>query len=86
MRKFKMGLMGFFALSLVFVSCSKDENEAPTTDQADLTVETSQKKIPKEVREAVKALNLNSDYIKYDTFHFPTERLKSVSLLKRISY
>ncbi len=71
MRKFKMGLMGFFALSLVFVSCSKDENEAPTTDQADLTVETSQKKIPKEVREAVKALNLNSDYIKYDTFHFP---------------
>ena len=71
MRKFKMGLMGFFALSLVFVSCSKDENEAPTTDQADLTVETSQKKIPKEVKEAVNKLNLNSDYIKYDTFHFP---------------
>jgi|TARA_R100000479_G_scaffold33554_4_gene14308 hypothetical protein len=71
MRKFKMGLVGMFALSLVFVSCSKDENEAPTNDQADLIAEISQKKIPKEVREAVKKLNLNSDYIKYDTFHFP---------------
>ncbi|HBY67446.1 MAG TPA: peptidase [Flavobacteriaceae bacterium] len=71
MRKFKMGLVGMFALSLVFVSCSKDENEAPTNDQADLTAEISQKKIPKEVKEAVKKLNLNTDYIKYDTFHFP---------------
>ncbi|RFN59937.1 M57 family metalloprotease [Marixanthomonas ophiurae] len=71
MRKFKIGLMGMFALSLVFVSCSKDENEAPTTDNADLTADVSQKKIPKKVKDAVIKLNLNSDYIKYDTFHFP---------------
>ncbi|PVW16415.1 zinc-dependent metalloprotease [Marixanthomonas spongiae] len=71
MRTFKMGLVGIFALSLVFVSCTQDENEAPTTDQTDLTIPVSQKKIPKEVRDAVIKLNLNSDYIKYDTFHFP---------------
>jgi len=71
MRKFKMGLMGMFALSLVFVSCSKDENEAPTTDNSEATSASFQKKIPKEVKDAVVKLNLNSDYIKYDTFHFP---------------
>lgn len=66
-----MGLMGILALSLVFVSCSKDENETPTTDNADLIADVSQKKIPKKVKDAVIKLDLNSDYIKYDTFHFP---------------
>ncbi|WP_339702625.1 zinc-dependent metalloprotease [uncultured Marixanthomonas sp.] len=71
MRTIKMGLMGILALSLVFVSCSKDENETPTTDNADLIADVSQKKIPKKVKDAVIKLDLNSDYIKYDTFHFP---------------
>ncbi len=71
MRKFKMGLMGIFALSLVFVSCSKDENEAPATDNSESTIAPFQQEIPKEVKDAVVKLNLNSDYIKYDTFHFP---------------
>lgn len=71
MRTIKMGLMGILALSLVFVSCSKDENETPTTDNADLIADVSQKKIPQKVKDAVIKLDLNSDYIKYDTFHFP---------------
>jgi len=71
MRTIKMGLMGILALSLVFVSCSKDENKTPTTDNADLIADVSQKKIPKKVKDAVIKLDLNSDYIKYDTFHFP---------------
>lgn len=69
MRTCKMGLIGLLALGLVFVSCSKDENETPT-EEANLATEIT-KEIPKEVREAVKKLNLNSDYIKYDTFHMP---------------
>lgn len=67
MRKLKFGLIGCLALSLVFVSCSKDE-ESPeiNNETASFT-----KEVPQRLLDIVKSLEMNTDYVRYDTFHFP---------------
>ncbi len=67
MRKLKFGLLGCLALSLVFVSCSKDE-ESPeiNNETASFT-----KEVPQRLLDIVKSLEMNTDYVRYDTFHFP---------------
>ena len=67
MRKLKFGLIGCLALSLVLVSCSKDE-ESPeiNNETASFT-----KEVPQRLLDIVKSLEMNTDYVRYDTFHFP---------------
>jgi len=64
MRKLKFGLLSIFAMSLFFVSCSKDENNE--VDEVNL-----QKEVPQEIIDIVRNLEMNADYVRYGTFHFP---------------
>jgi len=64
MRKLKFGLLGLFAMSLFVVSCSKDETNE--TDEVNL-----QKEVPQEIIDIVRNLEMNADYVRYGTFHFP---------------
>ncbi|WP_203293452.1 M57 family metalloprotease [Luteirhabdus pelagi] len=65
MRTIKYGLMGMLACSLTFLSCSKDE-ESPESEEQNLTQE-----IPEAVMDAVRTLELNDNFVRYGTFHFP---------------
>jgi len=64
MRKLKYGLLGMFAMSLFFVSCSKDENN-------ETIEENLQKEVPQDIIDIVKLLELNESFVRYGTFHFP---------------
>lgn len=66
MRKLKLGLLGFLSLVLLLVSCSKDQETPSTNAEARLT-----KVVPQRIIDIVKALELNSNYVRYDTFYFP---------------
>lgn len=66
MRKFKYGFLGTLCLSLIVVSCSKEEEIATDQQTAPLT-----KEIPQDVVDAAGILELNTNFIKYDTFYFP---------------
>ena len=67
MRKLKFGLIGCLALSVAFVSCSKDEESPETnTETASLT-----KEVPQRLMDIIKSLELNINYVRYDTFYFP---------------
>ncbi|OAB76213.1 zinc-dependent metalloprotease [Cochleicola gelatinilyticus] len=65
MKNFRLGLFSLLAISLTMVSCSKDE-DSEITDEVNL-----QKEVPQNILDAVEALNMNTDYVRYDTFHFP---------------
>lgn len=64
MRKLKYGLIGILCLGLFATSCSKDEAE--TQEEVNLT-----KEVPQRILDMVEELNMNKDFVKYDTFHFP---------------
>tara|TARA_R110002049_G_scaffold109778_2_gene258735 strand:- start:398 stop:1249 length:852 start_codon:yes stop_codon:yes gene_type:complete len=67
MRRLKFGLLGCLALSLAFVSCSRDEESPETNNEtANLT-----KEVPQRLLDIVKSLELNVNHVRYDTFHFP---------------
>lgn len=67
MQIFKYGLSCLLACSLVLVSCSKDETQLdePQTE-TNLT-----KEVPQEIIDMVDDLELNSNFVRYDTFYFP---------------
>jgi len=65
MRKLQIGLLGCLGLSLFLVSCSQDPEISETTE-VNLT-----KEVPQKVIDAAAALELNTDFIKYDQFYFP---------------
>lgn len=68
MKNFKYGLVGALCLSLVFASCSKDEETTiPETDETTNLV----KEVPQKVVDAAILLELNPDFIRYDDFVFP---------------
>jgi hypothetical protein len=66
MRKLKFGLIGCLSLSLAMISCSKDEQNGETPNEANLT-----KEVPQRILDIVEALELNTNYVRYDTFYFP---------------
>jgi len=66
MKKFMYGFLGIFCLGMVLVSCSKDEETATEENTANLTQE-----IPQAVIDAAGILELNTNFIKYDTFYYP---------------
>ncbi|MBX2829238.1 MAG: zinc-dependent metalloprotease [Flavobacteriaceae bacterium] len=66
MKKFKYGILGALCLSFVMISCSKDEEVNAEEGSANIT-----KEIPQEVIDAAGTLELNTNFIKYDTFYFP---------------
>ncbi|NND62288.1 MAG: peptidase [Flavobacteriaceae bacterium] len=66
MKKMRIGLLGALCLSLFFVSCSKDSETFETTEGANLT-----KEIPQKVIDAAAAIELNTNFIRYDEFFFP---------------
>ncbi|MFC7358367.1 zinc-dependent metalloprotease [Jejudonia soesokkakensis] len=63
MRKLKFGFVAVAAMSLLFVSCSKDEN---FNEEADL-----QKEVPQDLMDIVERLEMNTNFVRYGTFHFP---------------
>ncbi|MEL6811037.1 MAG: M57 family metalloprotease [Bacteroidota bacterium] len=65
MRKLRIGVLGALSLSLMLVSCSKDE-EAIETTEANL-----RKEVPQKVIDAAAELELNTNFIRYDEFFFP---------------
>lgn len=65
MKKLNYGLIGAFCLSLFLVSCTKDSETIETTE-VNLTKEVSQKVI-----DAAAAIELNTNFIRYDEFFFP---------------
>jgi len=66
MKKFKFGLLSLLALSLAFVSCSKDEDQAENPTEVALT-----KKVPQKIVDIVNSLELNGNFVEYRTFYFP---------------
>ncbi|WP_034261411.1 zinc-dependent metalloprotease [Altibacter lentus] len=65
MKKLKYGLLSLIALGLVMVSCSKEEGTENETEAA------SVKEVPQRIIDIVTALELNPNYVRYGTFHFP---------------
>ncbi len=65
MKNLVRGTLAMLSLSLLLVSCSKEDNLSENTE-ANLT-----KQIPAEVTAAAEVLQLNPNFIKYDTFYFP---------------
>ncbi|MEM7086614.1 MAG: M57 family metalloprotease [Bacteroidota bacterium] len=65
MRKLQIGLLGCLSLSLFLVSCSQDPEITETTE-VNLV-----KEVPQKVIDAAAALELNTNFIKYDQFYFP---------------
>lgn len=63
MRKLKFGFIAVAAMSLFFVSCSKDEN---LSEEAAL-----QKEVPQDLIDIVERLEMNTNFVRYGTFHFP---------------
>ena len=66
MRNFAKGLASLLVMSLVFVSCSKDQDVESQIEEASLT-----KPVPQKVKDKVMALELNPNFIRYDEFLFP---------------
>jgi hypothetical protein len=66
MRNFAKGLASLLVVSLVFVSCSKDQDVESQIEEANLT-----KPVPQKVKDKVMALELNHNFIRYDEFFFP---------------
>jgi len=67
MKKFKYSLFGLLSLGILVASCSKDENlDTPTEQNVNNT-----KEVPQELVNIVADLNMNSEMVRYDTFHFP---------------
>lgn len=67
MQIFKYGLSCLLACSLVLVSCSKDETQ-PDEPQTETNLT---KEVPQEIIDMVDDLELNSNFVRYDTFYFP---------------
>ncbi|MCW9037430.1 zinc-dependent metalloprotease [Altibacter sp.] len=65
MKKLKYGFLSLIALGLVMVSCSKEEGTENETEAA------SVKEVPQRIIDIVTALELNPNYVRYGTFHFP---------------
>lgn len=61
----QIGLLSCLSLSLFLVSCSKDAETIETTE-ANLT-----KEVPQKVIDAAAAIELNTNFIRYDDFYFP---------------
>ncbi|MDC7995816.1 M57 family metalloprotease [Altibacter sp. HG106] len=68
MKNLKFGLLGALALSLVLVSCSKDEETQPneTNPTANLT-----KEVPQHLVDVLDKMEMNTNFVRYGTFHFP---------------
>ncbi|WP_435261908.1 M57 family metalloprotease [Tenacibaculum sp. nBUS_03] len=70
MRKSKMALMLGLTISMFFVSCSNNDENA--SNQSVVQVENPlNKEIPKHVIDAARKLELNVNHIRYDNFYFP---------------
>ncbi|MAP55369.1 zinc-dependent metalloprotease [Altibacter sp.] len=65
MKKVKYGFLSLVALGLIMVSCSKDEETENNPDAAIV------KEVPQRIIDIVTALELNPNYVRYGTFHFP---------------
>ena len=68
MKKIKYGLFGLLSLGILVASCSKEE-DLNTSDEQNVTNET--KKVPQDIIDIVGDLNMNSEMVRYGTFHFP---------------
>ncbi|MEM7185161.1 MAG: zinc-dependent metalloprotease [Bacteroidota bacterium] len=66
MKQLRKGLFGVLCLSLLMVSCSKEIDTYEGNEEANLT-----KEIPQRVIDAAAAIELNTNYIRYDDFVFP---------------
>lgn len=66
MKNYAKGLAFLLAVSLVFVSCSKDQDTESQIEEANLT-----KPVPQKVKDQVASLDLNPNFIRYDEFFFP---------------
>ncbi|MEP2934855.1 MAG: M57 family metalloprotease [Gilvibacter sp.] len=66
MRNFAKGLAFLLIASLVFVSCSKDQDVESQIEEANLI-----KPVPQKVKDQVTALDLNPNFIRYGEFFFP---------------
>jgi len=66
MRKLNFGLLSLLAISIAFVSCTKDNDTISEETEANVT-----QKVPQELIDMVGSLDLNTSFVKYDTFYFP---------------
>lgn len=66
MKKINHLVLGVLCLGLMTTSCSKEEEVVTQEVTANVT-----KEIPQEVIDAASILELNTNFIKYDTFYFP---------------